>query len=243
MQDGNAMDRMLRLLDILVRDEGQRPLSVHADALGLSTSTVYRMVQLLRSHGLLAPANRGHYVAGFALGELARYSEPNAILAASARPLLKRLAQETRATAHLGVMDGDMITYVIKEQGGGVPLFTREGGQLEAYCSAIGRVLLANMAEPEREAYLMAGPFVALTKRTLIDPVRIRRLLAKVRRRGYATDDREIADNLVCVAVPVRKGDAVLAAISLSMTPPILEIGHALGVLRACADRLGSRIA
>lgn len=242
MPEQNAMDRMLQLFEMLVRDEGKNPLSLHAEALGLSTSAVYRMVQLLRHHGLLVPAKRGHYVAGLTLSELSRHSDPHTILATSARPLLKALAAAAGATAHLGVMDGDMITYVIKEQGGAVPLFTQEGGQLEAYCSAIGRVLLANMAEPCREAYLAAGPFVALTSHTLIDPIRIRDLLAEVERFDFAVDDREIADDLVCVAVPVRRKAGVLAAISLSMVQPILEIDQALDALRTCAARIESRL-
>ena len=243
MEESKAIDRLLRLLDSLVRDEARTPLNVHADRLGLPTSTAYRMVQMLRSHGLVAPAQRGHYMAGLALSKLARQSAPSAILAASARPLLRRLARDCRATAHLGVMDGDMITYIVKEHGGGTPLFTQEGGQLEAYCSAIGRVLLANLPRAEREAYLAASPFVALTRRTVIDPKHIHRLLAKARRQDFAVDDREIADDLVCYAVPVRIGEQVVAAISLSMTHPGLEMQPALDALHACAARLLSRLA
>lgn len=236
------MDRLLRLLDMLVRDEGRTPLRAHAAALGLPTSTAYRMVQMLRSHGLLVPGERGHYIAGLGLGSLADYSERGAILAASARPLLRRLARECRATAHLGVMEGDMVTYVVKEYGGGTPLFTCEGGQLEAYCSAIGRVLLANLPDSGREAYLSAGPFVPLTSRTVIDPDRIRDLLTAVQRDHYAVDDREIAEDLICVAVPVGSSNNVLAAISLSMTHPIMELDLALKALRTCANRLLKRL-
>ena len=242
MEENNATDRLLRLLDRVVRDEGRNPLRVHAAALNIPTSSAYRMVQMLRNHGFLAPAERGHYVAGLALSELGLHCEASAPLASSARPLLKRLARECRATAHLGIMDGDMITYVIKEHGGGTPLFTAEGGQLEAYCSAIGRVLLAHMGKADREAYLAAGPFVALTRRTVIDPQAIRELLAKTWQRGYAVDDREIADDLVCLAVPVFRGERVVAAISVSMTDPVLEIERALGALQACAQRLSRRI-
>ena len=242
MEESKAIDRLLRLLDSLVRDEAKTPLNVHAERLALPTSTAYRMVQMLRGHGLLAPAQRGHYVAGLALSALAGQSDPSAILAASARPVLRRLARDCRATAHLGILDGDMITYVVKEHGGGTPLFTREDGQLEAYCSAIGKVLLANLPRPERETYLAAGPFVALTERTVVDPKLIRNLLNKARRQDFAVDDREIADDLICYAVPLRIGGRVMAAISLSMTNPVLQLQPALDALRACAARIVSRL-
>ena len=242
MEENKVADRLLRLLDRMVRDEGKNPLNEHAAALGIPSSTAYRMVETLRNHGFLAPAERGHYVAGLTLSDFGTHCDASASLAACARPLLRRLARECRATVHLGVMDGDMITYVIKEHGGGTPLFTAEGGQLEAYCSAIGRVLLAHMADAEREAYLTAGPFVPLTRRTVIDPQSIRELLAETRERGYAIDDREIADDLVCVAVPAFRGESVVAAISLSMTDSVLELERALSALQACALKVSRRI-
>ena len=67
------------------------------------------------------------------------------------------------------------------------------------------------------DAYLDDGPFVALTQRTIVDPDMLRAELHEVRLRGYAVDDREIYDDLRCVAVPVRNGrGTAIAALSLA---------------------------
>jgi DNA-binding IclR family transcriptional regulator len=115
-----------------------------------------------------------------------------------------------------------MVMYTVKEGHPVDRLFTREGTQLEAYCSAVGKVLLAHLSEDEREAYLATGPFVALTDATITSAPELRTHLAEVRAGGCAIDNREIAPDLVCVAVPVVWPDtSVRAAISLArMTLP-----------------------
>lgn len=245
MREGDtAIDRALRLLTALVRDGGAHGLAWHAEQLGLPLSTAYRLVAHLRDHGLIAPGERGHYWPGAALSELARGLDPVAILTGIARPFVRRLARRRKAIVHLGVWEGDMVTYVVKESGNDVPLFTREGGQQEGYCSAVGRVLLAYRPEEEREAYLAAGPFVALTPQTMTEPEALRALLAAVPARGHAVDDREIVDNLVCVAVPVfGPGGAVVAALSLSTVVDGAPAPRPLEALQACARAIGDRLA
>lgn len=240
-----AIDRTLLLLSSLVRDGGAHGFAWHAEQLGLPLSTAYRLVGTLRRHGLLTPGTRGRFWPGPAFAEMARTADPVAALAGIARPFIRRLARRRRAIVHLGVWGGDMVTYVVKESGVDVPLFTREGGQQEGYCSAVGRVLLAHLPEAEREAYLGAGPFVALTRRTMTEPDALRALLTEVTRSGHAVDDREIADDLVCVAVPVFGPDGqVVAALSLSR-----QVGdsaprrHPLDALRDCADAIGEALA
>lgn len=245
MREGDtAIDRALRLLAALVRDGGAHGLSWHAERLGLPLSTAYRLVAHLRAHGLIAPGKRGHYWPGAAFSELAHGLDPVGTLTGIARPFVRRLARRRKAIVHLGVWEGDMVAYVIKESGSDVPLFTREGGQQEGYCSAVGRVLLAYRPEEEREAYLAAGPFVALTPHTMTEPEALRTLLTEVPERGYAVDDREIVDNLVCVAVPVfGPGGAVVAALSLSTVVDGAPAPRPIEALQACARSIGSKLA
>jgi DNA-binding IclR family transcriptional regulator len=238
-----AINRTLALFEALVRNGGHRPLSAIALELDLPPSTAHRMVALLVSRGLIAPARRGHYMAGLALAELGRRSDPNHILGEAARPLLRRLARAARTTAHLGVWDGDMVTYLVKESGGGSKLFTEEGGQLEAYCSAIGKVLLAHLEADQRETYLAAGPFIALTDRTVTNPDHIREILSQVTDNGFARDDQEIADGLFCVAVPIHDpSGSVIAAISLSHSDTMSAIVEPPPELRDCAAALEKRL-
>lgn len=238
-----AIDRTLALFEALVRDAGARPLSAIAGELRLPPSTAHRMAALLVRRGLIAPARRGHYMAGLVLADLAGRSEPHRIVADAARPILRRLARQTGATAHLGVWDGDMVTYLVKEAGQRNALFTQEGGQLEAYCSAIGKILLAHLGPEKQDAYLSAGPFVPLTARTVTDPVLIRATLVRVAAQGYAIDEQEIADDLFCVALPVcAPNGAIVAAISLSRTGVGVGEVVILPTLKDCAAAIEQRL-
>lgn len=131
-------------------------------------------------------------------------ADPIVTLGHAARPMLRELAITVRGTAHLGVLEADR-------------QFTEEGKQLEAYCSGIGKMLLADLPTPERGRYLANGPFTALTDRTITDPALLRIELARTRERGYAVDDAEIAPAIWCVAAPLLWPDGVArAAISLT---------------------------
>jgi IclR family acetate operon transcriptional repressor len=238
-----AIDRTLALFEALVRDDGERPLSAIAAELGLPPSTAYRMAALLVRRGLIAPSRRGHYRAGLTLIGLGTRSTPNRIIAEAARPLLRQLARALGATAHLGVWDGDMVTYLVKESGGRAELFTREGGQLEAYCSAIGKILLAGLDAERRQAYLAAGPFIALTERTVTDPDYIGAALEQVSASGFALDEEEIADGLFCIALPIRDGEGrTVAAISLSRSDGRAGFAEPPEALSRCAAAITARI-
>lgn len=236
-------DRTLRLMTAIASAGTSTPLEEHARTLGIPVSTAYRIVALLMRHGLVAPGKRGSFGPGLKLASLATTTTPAKILTEAARTPIRRLARTMCATAHLGVLDNDMVTYLVKERGGGAPLFTREDGQLEAYCSAIGKVLLASINPDSLDAYLNAGPFVALTARTKIEVDLIRAEIETVTRAGFATDDEEVSDGLQCVAVPVRDAEGrVVAAVSLSRSTAERPELEPAAELVDCAHRIERRL-
>lgn len=199
----------------IVHDRGAASLRDIARELDVPLSTARRQAATFLKHGLLFRTRPGHHVAGAALIGLPVAADVRPILALAARPVLRSLSRTHRLAAHLGVLEGDMVTYLVKQEASGVPLFTRESGQLEAYCSGVGKILLAALGETAREAYLDAGPFVPLTAATITDPAVLRLELAVIATRGHAVDAGEIADDLWCVAVPVA-GAGIAAALSVS---------------------------
>jgi DNA-binding IclR family transcriptional regulator len=104
---------------------------------------------------------------------------------------------------HLGSFEGEMVTYRAKAGDPKNGLFTEVGGQLEAYCSGIGKVLLAHLPDEELAAYLANGPFYALTVNTITDAGALSAELKRVRAEGMAFDREEVEDGLNCVAVPL----------------------------------------
>jgi IclR family acetate operon transcriptional repressor len=220
VQSRGAVDRALRLLQAILADEGRNTIGAVAENADLPLSTAHRLVATMVRHKLLTRTARGHYVAAQRLASAGGEGPARRGLALTARPVLRRLATASAAAAHLGVMDGDMVTYLVKESAGNRDLFTREGMQLEAYCSAVGKMLLAHLPGSALDSYFAGGPLVPLTSRTMTDELQLRAHLADVRRNQHAVDDREIADDLFCVAVPIRSaGGAVIAAISCSTAP------------------------
>lgn len=205
------------MLDAIVADGGRSSLSEIARHVGTPLATAHRQVATLVAESYLVPSGRGRHVAGVRLRNLARQVDDKRVVTTVAPPVLFHLATRVRSIAQFGTLEGEMVTYHIKTGRSAANLFTRVGMQLEAYCSAIGKVLLAHLPTEEQEAYLSGGPFVALTDRTITSPPALRQEFEDIRARGFAIDDGEIAADLRCLAVPVRRPDGeVLAAISVS---------------------------
>lgn len=210
-----SLKRTLVMLETVIADGGRSTVSDLARQAGMPVATAHRQVTTLVAAGYLAPAGKGRHVAGSRLLGLAHRLDEKQVIVNMAAPILHQLAVTLRSAVQLGTFENDMVTYRLKTGRGAAGLFTRVGMQLEAYCSGIGKVLLAHLPEEERETYLAGGPFVALTDRTITDPARLREELARVQAQGFALDDGEIAPDLHCMAVPIRRTDGtVLAAIS-----------------------------
>lgn len=150
-------------------------------------------------------------------------------------PAVEALAEDLGTTVHLGSFDGDMVTYRAKAGVSKGGLFTEVGGQLEAYCSGIGKVLLAHLPEDERNAYLANGPFVALTPHTITDPAELAHELDHVRSQGLAFDREEIEERLRCVAVPLFAPDG---SVPLALSASFRNLAENDGTLSAAAERL-----
>lgn len=239
------LDKALLVLNEILAGHGARSLAGASQKLGIPLSTMHRLVATFERHGFLIRAGRGHFVPGITLMRLGTSSHLNEVLAQIGRPLLKKLARQTGHAAHLGVLEGDMVTYLVKEALPKTHLFTREAMQLEAYCSGIGKVLLASLSTEARDRYMASGPFVPLTANTITDADALRAELGMVGVSGYAIDNAEIADRLRCVAVPLRHDCAVIAALSLSCVADILEpsfVKNGLAALRDCARQIEAKL-
>lgn len=226
-----SVEKALKLFKAVVSDGGRLPIAVIAKEQRVPLSTAQRWIAAFERQGLLVQSGRGRRTMGLELGALAGADRSDQVLRAAAQPLLRRFAKTNRTTVHLGRWDGELVSYLAKATSG-PEIFTLEGMKLEGYCSAIGKVLLAHLGARELDEYLAAEPFIALTPRTITTHEQLRTELAEVVRQGFAIDDGEVQEGLLCCAVPVRdrSGD-VCAALSVSMLhsgaapaiPPVVE--------------------
>lgn len=241
-----SLEKALDLLGRIVESGESHSIADLARQLQMPHSTAYRIAATLERSGLVTRMRRGYYVPGPSLIRLARHDGIPRVLKAIGRPIVKKLATATGCTAHVGIFENGMVTYLLKTGRAAHTVFTREGTQLEAYCTGIGKVLLAALPESAREEYLKSGPFIQLTASTLTDPQKLRSELLVIADRGYAEDNAEMDSDLMCLAVPVRLGEGdVIAALSIS-TRSADEDSHALlahlDTLRNAANLLSSRL-
>jgi IclR family acetate operon transcriptional repressor len=242
----HVLEKGAALLNRIVRNEGSVCLRDQAADLGLPLSTAYRLVATYLEMGWICRRERGCYGAGLGLLDLAQHAGRGTILAGVARPLIRQLSRRLGQTIHFGILEDDMVTYLVKEGESVSAGFTREGMQLEAYGSGIGKILLAHMPSEARELYLHSGPFVPLTANTIIHPDRLRIVLNKARTNEYALDVGEVSENLWCLAVPVRdRHNRVVAAMSVSRLAQADKKPLDRGLLRAlqrCARDIQGRL-
>lgn len=207
----------LRLLNAILVNQGHDSLTAIAAREAIPLPTAHRLAATLEAAGFLERARKGYFHAGPALRVICATDSPARRAAARLRRPLAQLALRHGIFAHFGVLEDGMVTYLVKERGGSEVLFTAEHMQLEAYCSAIGKVLLATLPRRELDAYLANGPFVPLTRQTITDPVLLGEEIATVRRDRIGFDRFEIREDLFCVAVPVANTEGqVLGGISAS---------------------------
>jgi DNA-binding IclR family transcriptional regulator len=181
----------------------------------LPEASGYRLVQTLEGIGALVRDSRGKYRLGMLLLSLSQEIASGDLWREVSHNVLARLAKEWRASAHVGVLENGMATYVATA--GCSPMNIRVGMQLEAYCTALGKTLLAALSRDDLRAFLAEGELVALTNRTITEPVTFNAALQQIREQGYAFDDREMLDSLRCVAAPIRNpARQVVAAVSIS---------------------------
>jgi IclR family transcriptional regulator, acetate operon repressor len=212
-----APERNLMLLDAVIADGGRSSVAALARATQVSVASAHRHIAALVSAGYLVQAGYGRHLPGPRLRALAGMVGDRQIMTNAAAPILDRLASRTACVVQLGVFENDMVTYLVKAGQSAGDLFTKVGMQLEAYCSGIGKILLAHLPAQAQGEYLANGPFIALTDRTITDPALLKTALEQAATQGFAVDDEEVVTGLQCVAVPVRgvRGE-VVAAISAS---------------------------
>lgn len=182
-----------------------------------------------------------------ALGHAFLSSTP---LVYAVQPLLDQITGELRESSSMAVLEGDEILYVARSSTT-TRLMSIElgiGSRLPAYCTSMGRVLLAGLSASELDGYLSRVPLVKLTNRTASTANELHAALAAVRRDGYCVVDQELEIGLRSIAVPVldRDGRSV-AAINIGTQSSRVAVSEMesrfLAPLRSAANELALLLA
>jgi DNA-binding IclR family transcriptional regulator len=222
-----AARQALDLLQALARAPGPVPAAALARDLGLPRSTTYALLAELEGAGFVVhlPEERryGLGVAAFEIGSAYTHQEP---LARLARPLLARLVDSVGHNAHLAVLHGREVLYVIEERAPGrPPLVTDVGVRLPAHLAASGRAMLAVL--PPAQVRALFPDRSAFVQRHGTGPASLpalRHVLTDVRARGYAQEEGEITPGFASVAAAVLDHSGYPAA-GLAVTFPTADVG------------------
>jgi DNA-binding IclR family transcriptional regulator len=189
---------------------------------GLLPSDVHRILNSLQSYGYIEqdPATR-RYRLGLGLLRLGLTVFQRHDLRDAARPLLQNLSERLEGSSHMAVYDHRAMELFLVEQINfpTAPFFRRRfGAKEDCYCTALGRVVLANMDAASLSEALKHWSVEKKTAKTITDRDLLEKELAATRRRGYGLDCEEYCPGVCCIGAPIHgaKGD-VIAAISVSM--------------------------
>ena len=137
-------------------------------------------------------------------------------LALRAQPLLDKLRDELHESCSLGVLQDDQVYYVARAEISRImSVALRVGSRLPAYCTSMGRILMAGRLRSGQEAYLSRTELAPLTARTEINRSALLERFSKAAADGYAIVDQELEIGLRSVAVPVMAGTDVVAAVNI----------------------------
>jgi IclR family pca regulon transcriptional regulator len=134
-----------------------------------------------------------------------------------AEPVMEALVAEVKESSSAAVLDGSEIVYVMRVPTHKIMSINLGiGSRLPAFCTSMGRVLLAGLPEDELQRRLNERPRTAYTARTVTDEPALVEIVRQVRRQGWCIVNQELEEGLVSLAAPITdRGNRVIAALNI----------------------------
>lgn len=220
-----SVDRAITILELLAQ-HGTLGVTALAGHLGVHKSTASRLVAALERRGLVEQEqDRGGYRIGVGVVRLAGATNARLDLVEQARPICRDLAQATRDTVNVTVLDVGTAYYI--DQISGSPAhssYNWVGQHIPLHATSNGKILVSELPEPELSSVL--GELTAYTPATITDRAALDDQLAQARERGYAVAADELDLGLTAVAAPIRNPHGEIVA-SVSVSGPTFRMNAA----------------
>lgn len=254
MQDGSeqsgrtqspAVTRAFAVLDAVAAAQQPIGLSALARELGIAKSSVSNLCNALVEVSALTRTDRG-YTLGRRLAELGGAFLATVDEVGEFHRVCEEFAPDLEETVQLATLgEGLDVVYLARRDGRQpVRLASDVGRRLPASCTAVGKAMLAELAEAELDQRLAGRRGLpVLTRRSIDSPLALRLELERTRERGYAVDDEEVADAVLCVGVALPNNGYATARMGVSVTMLKARasedhLAHVSRVLRRLAARL-----
>lgn len=246
LTDPDFMTSLARGLAVIrAFSDSRRPQTIAqiSQQTGIPRAAVRRCLHTLRQLGYI-DAEMNNYTLRPKILTLGYSYLSSTPLTVSSQPCLNGISRALNESSSLAVLEEDEVLYVARSATSRVmSVSLSAGSRLPAYCSSLGRVLLAELPAAELDAYLARVTLQARTEHTVTDPARLREILQQVRIDGYAVNNEELELGLRSIAVPVRGASGkVLAALNVGAQAARVSAGQMveefLPVLRQGAQEL-----
>lgn len=246
--DGSAaLARGLAVMASFNAERRTQSLSDVALAVGLPRATARRALLTLVALGYLEMEGRQFRLTPRVLRLAGAYLTSNAV-SVLLQPACDRIARAVGESCTVAVLEQDEVVMIARALPAQlVPAGVGIGFRLPAYCSALGRVLLAALPDMALTAYLARTTLRAVTPHTLTDPAAVRARIAAAREEGFCFADQEAEHGFRSIAVPLRRYDGtVIAALNIGARVESaareVMLGRYLGVLLAEASALSASL-
>ncbi len=220
-----VIGKVLRVLELLDRSPSGLQLREIAAKTGINKSTVHRFLSHLDAEGYLFRDAAGTYMLGPKLARLGNGVSFQTTLCKICRPTLENLRTATDETVNLAVLDGVDVLYLdVLETQHTFRLVSQAGMRRAAYCTSLGKAILANMEDGQRtEEFYSSIPLEQNTPRTFTSIARLRKDLQRIQEQGFSLDDEEAVAGARCVGAAIfGAGHKVVGSISVS--GPVVRI-------------------
>jgi IclR family pca regulon transcriptional regulator len=247
-----SLERGLAILSCFTPKRPVLGIADIADELGMSRSTTHRYVITLLALGYLEQGASRKYRLGLRVTDLGMSALNSTGLREHAQPYLEELRQRSSYTVSLAVLDGSEILIVDRVRSfrrgqSQITLNVRTGSRVPSYCTATGKLLLANRPEADQRELIASMKLAKHGPNTITAKKALRDELTEVLQANFAVEDEELAKDLHSIAAPVRNdaGETV-AAVGMEADSSMIslkELVDGLGPhLITTADRVSARL-
>jgi IclR family transcriptional regulator, pca regulon regulatory protein len=221
-----SLARGLIVIQAFTQQSPQMTISQLSVKTGLSRAAVRRCLYTLTKLGFAGAEDGSRYSLRPRMLTLSHTYTTSNTLSTAAQPILERMSATLRESFSVATLDGEDIVYIARTQVNRVMAVDLHiGSRLPAYCTSMGRILLAYLPTEQLEQYLAKVDLIPHTTRTITSVEKLRLALRNVRRNGYALCDQEYEVGLRSLAVPVfASSGRVVATLNLSGNAPRLSV-------------------
>ena len=199
----NSAEKTIKILELLA-EKGELSVAEAASKLGMNRSTCHRFLVTLRELGYVVQDHRSHYRLSFQIFELGMKVADKVEIREVAYPYLKELSTLFNETINLGCLDNNEIIHLDKINSTEILRIDPSiGSRAPAYCTGLGKAILAYLPEEELNNFLQSVPLKEMTENTITTKGNLLHEFERIRKQGFAVDREELYIGLRCVASPV----------------------------------------